>query len=415
MLFPSSQFSESPLEVSKPHREKERERFRHIYTDTYTVTYIIMGLHESESRTQIISNDGDDGYINMEVNLSSSSSPSSSFFSFSPPHSREFEFQMCSSAVASGESTTSPADELFYKGQLLPLHLPPRLQMVQKLLHASSTTATDTPISPRAAAVSSPRRFSSSEIVVSSQDEQCFFEISTENNKNHSGNSWSKKIKHSSITQKLKASRAYIKALFSKPGCSDSSEIHPKFRIETLKSSRKKNPFVNCDNSQLIHRRSFSGVIQRHSQAKCISSSSSSSSASSLSSSFSFGSNGSLDLPTLTRSSNASDNSIEGAIEHCKQSFTTRKSNVAESELSSSRTSVSTSADLEKEWDFPRKFHRSSSFALSVLIIPEKKKDTKKDTKSSKKKKNFFHWYFLISFVCLSFRSLLNLRFLFVL
>ncbi|EOA27513.1 hypothetical protein CARUB_v10023653mg [Capsella rubella] len=320
-----------------------------------------MDLHESESRTHVMSNDGDDGYIDLEVNLSSSSSscPSSSFFSFnvtsSPPQSREFEFQMCSSAVAPGESTTSPADELFYKGQLLPLHLPPRLKMVQKLLLASSSSAadaTDTPISPRAA-VSSPRRFSSSEI---GQDEQCYFEISTElkrfieNNENHPGNSWSKKIKQSSITQKLKASRAYIRALFSKPGCSDSSEINPRFKTEPSKTSRKKNPFVNSENTHLFHRRSFSGVIQRHSQAKCSTSSSSSSSASSLSSSFSFGSNGSLDLQTLMRNSNASDNSIEGAIEHCKQSFTTRrKSNVAESELCSSRTSVSTCGDLEKD------------------------------------------------------------------
>ncbi|CAL9235873.1 unnamed protein product [Arabidopsis halleri] len=317
-----------------------------------------MDLHESESRTHVLSNDGDDGYIDLEVNLSSSSSSSSSrFFSFpvtsSPPQSREFEFQMCSSAVASGESTTSPADELFYKGQLLPLHLPPRLKMVQKLLLASSssTAATETPISPRAT-VSSPRRFSSSEI---GQDEQCFFEISTElkrfieSNENHLGNSWSKKIKHSSITQKLKASRAYIRALFSKQACSDSSEINPRFKIEPSKVSRKKNPFVNSENPQLFHRRSFSGVIQRHSQAKCSTSSSSSSSASSLSSSFSFGSNGSLDLQTLMRSSNASDNSIEGAIEHCKQSFTSRKSNVTESELCSSRTSVSTCGDLEKD------------------------------------------------------------------
>ncbi|AEC09390.1 membrane-associated kinase regulator [Arabidopsis thaliana] len=321
-----------------------------------------MDLHESESRTHVLSTDGDDGYIDMEVNLSSSSSSStssSSFFSFpvtsSPPQSREFEFQMCSSAVASGESTTSPADELFYKGQLLPLHLPPRLKMVQKLLLASSssTAATETPISPRAAAdVLSPRRFSSCEI---GQDENCFFEISTElkrfieSNENHLGNSWSKKIKHSSITQKLKASRAYIKALFSKQACSDSSEINPRFKIEPSKVSRKKNPFVNSENPLLIHRRSFSGVIQRHSQAKCSTSSSSSSSASSLSSSFSFGSNGSLDLQTLMRSSNASDNSIEGAIEHCKQSFTTRKSNVTESELCSSRTSVSTCGDLDKD------------------------------------------------------------------
>lgn len=320
-----------------------------------------MDLHESESRTHVMSNDGDDGYIDLEVNLSSSSSssscPSSSFFSFpvisSPPQSREFEFQMCSSAVASGESTTSPADELFYKGQLLPLHLPPRLKMVQKLLLASSSSAaTETPSSTRAV-VSSPRRFSSCEI---GQDDQCLFEISTElkrfieNNENHLGNnSWSKKIKQSSITQKLKASRAYIRALFSKPGCSDSSEINPRFKIEPSKIPRKKNPFVNSENPQLIHRRSFSGVIQRHSQAKCSTSSSSSSSASSLSSSFSFGSNGSLDLQTLMRSSNASDNSIEGAIEHCKQSFTTRKSNVAESELCSSRTSVSTCGDLDKD------------------------------------------------------------------
>ncbi|XP_018433297.2 probable membrane-associated kinase regulator 3 [Raphanus sativus] len=316
-----------------------------------------MNLHGPESRTQAMSSDCDDDYIDMEINLSSSSS--SRFISFavtsSPPHSREFEFQMCSSALASGESTTSPADELFYKGQLLPLHLPPRLQMVQKLLAASVVS---TPISPRAA-VSSPRRFSSSEIdVVSGQEEHCYIEISTELKRfieSNDGKSWSKKIKQSSIRQKLKASRAYIRSLFSRPGCSDSSEIHPKFKSETT-LKKKKNPFAKTEslsskNPPLIHRRSFSGVIQRQSQPKCSSSSSStsSSSASSLSSSFSFGSNGSLDLQTLMRSSNASsENSIEGAIEHCKQSFTNRKSNVGGSENSSSRTSVSTCADVEK-------------------------------------------------------------------
>ncbi|KAL0720912.1 hypothetical protein Bca4012_035511 [Brassica carinata] len=351
MLFPSSQppmSSFSVLSVTK------KEIFRHIDTVTYTITY--MDLHGPETRTQAMSSDCDDDYIDMEVNLSSSSSSSSRFISFavnsSPPHSsREFEFQMCSSAVASGESATSPADELFYKGQLLPLHLPPRLQMVQKLLASSSSSsaaAISTPISPRAAA-SSPRRFSSSEI----QEEHCYIEISTELKRFIE----SKKIKQSSIRQKLKASRAYIRSLFSRPGCSDSSEIHPKFKSETLKNSKKKNPSesLSSKNPPLIHRRSFSGVMQRHSQQKCSSSasaSSSSSSASSLSSSFSFGSNGSLDLQTLMRSSNASsaeiDNSIEGAIEHCKQSFTTRKSNAGESENSSSRTSVSTCGDVEK-------------------------------------------------------------------
>ncbi|CAK9881080.1 unnamed protein product [Sphagnum jensenii] len=51
--------------------------------------------------------------------------------------SREFEFDMGAApeAAAEGgdEDGISPADELFYKGQLLPLHLRPRLQMVEKL------------------------------------------------------------------------------------------------------------------------------------------------------------------------------------------------------------------------------------------------------------------------------------------
>ncbi|CAH8391905.1 unnamed protein product [Eruca vesicaria subsp. sativa] len=299
-----------------------------------------MDLHEPETRTQVMSKDCDDDYIDMEINLSSSSSSttsqsSSSFISFdvtsSPPHSREFEFQMCSSALASGESTTSPADDLFYKGQLLPLHLPPRLQMVQQLLASSSSTATKDTLTSPCAATSSPRRDSSSEIDVRGTLTSLH------------------KIKQSSITQKFKASRAYIRSLFSKPACSDSSEIHQKLNIKNSKSSKSKNPLEKQESSPLSHRRSFSGVIQRPSPAKCTSSSSSS--RSSISSSFSFGSNGSLDLQTLMRSSNASlevDNSIEGAIEHCKQSFTPRKSNVAESELSSSRTSVSTCVDVEK-------------------------------------------------------------------
>ncbi|XP_010553306.1 PREDICTED: probable membrane-associated kinase regulator 3 [Tarenaya hassleriana] len=310
----------------------------------------------------------DDEYIDMDVSCCSSSSSSSTasssgFISFSvssPPHIREFEFQMCSSAAISGEPATSPADELFYKGQLLPLHLPPRLRMVQKLLESSSAvdgTTSSAAAAAASSAVISPcesRRVSSSEIVTNPDEN--FFEISTElksfiENENPRS-TWSKKIKQSSLTQKLKASRAYIRSFFSKPGCSD-SEIDPKSKLggpRSSKSSKKKNPFVKNESfdefsinrgSNNIHRRSFSGVIQRHCQTKC---SSSSSSCSSLSSSFSFGSNGSLDLQALMRSSSASsetDNSIEGAIAHCKQSFSPRKSNVSEAELCSSRTSVS--------------------------------------------------------------------------
>ncbi|KAK4731064.1 hypothetical protein R3W88_024052 [Solanum pinnatisectum] len=73
----------------------------------------------------------EEDYIDMEVTSSSSCS--------SPQISREFEFQMASISINDKEAatTTSPADELFYRGKLLPLHLPPRLEMVQKLLKNS--------------------------------------------------------------------------------------------------------------------------------------------------------------------------------------------------------------------------------------------------------------------------------------
>ncbi|KAG1371077.1 putative membrane-associated kinase regulator 1 [Cocos nucifera] len=66
----------------------------------------------------------------------SPSSSSSSDFEFTvslSPSSRQAAAQLC------------PADELFYKGQLLPLHLSPRLSMVRTLLLSSvSTSSSDT-------------------------------------------------------------------------------------------------------------------------------------------------------------------------------------------------------------------------------------------------------------------------------
>ncbi|KAG2721745.1 hypothetical protein I3760_02G096100 [Carya illinoinensis] len=66
------------------------------------------------------------------------SSPSHSFSSSSS--SSDFEFTI---SVSPRKSSTNlcPADELFYKGQLLPLHLSPRLSMVRTLLLASSSTS----------------------------------------------------------------------------------------------------------------------------------------------------------------------------------------------------------------------------------------------------------------------------------
>ncbi|CAN8277201.1 unnamed protein product [Cochlearia groenlandica] len=59
----------------------------------------------------------------------SNSSPSSS--------SSEFEFNV-SISPRKASSSLCPADELFYKGQLLPLHLSPRLSLVRTLCSSSS-------------------------------------------------------------------------------------------------------------------------------------------------------------------------------------------------------------------------------------------------------------------------------------
>ncbi|XP_026424855.1 probable membrane-associated kinase regulator 1 [Papaver somniferum] len=72
------------------------------------------------------------------------SSPSHSFSSSSS--SSDFEFTISLSALKGSSSSNllCPADELFYKGQLLPLHLSPRLSMVRTLLLSPTRTSTDT-------------------------------------------------------------------------------------------------------------------------------------------------------------------------------------------------------------------------------------------------------------------------------
>ncbi|KAJ7954911.1 putative Membrane-associated kinase regulator-like protein [Quillaja saponaria] len=66
--------------------------------------------------------------------------PSSPSHSFSSSSSSDFEFTI---SISPRKSSTAlcPADELFYKGQLLPLHLSPRISMVRSLLLSSSSTS----------------------------------------------------------------------------------------------------------------------------------------------------------------------------------------------------------------------------------------------------------------------------------
>lgn len=72
-------------------------------------------------------------------NAKSFPSPASS----SSASSSEFEFTVTLSPASKQRSAAQlcPADDLFYKGQLLPLHLSPRISMVRTLLLASASTS----------------------------------------------------------------------------------------------------------------------------------------------------------------------------------------------------------------------------------------------------------------------------------
>ncbi|XP_019452556.1 PREDICTED: probable membrane-associated kinase regulator 4 [Lupinus angustifolius] len=345
----------------------------------------------------------DDDYIDMEV-----SSYSNFFCHSANSHSqpREFEFQMAS-IVQEKEPTTSPADELFYKGKLLPLHLPPRLQMVEKILQNSTNTPFDmekdvfeefysTPLN--TTTYPSPITGTPFESCNISPNESCQVsrELSPEEyynleyqTDNASGfvvenqkKSWTKKLKQSSLGSKLKASRAYLKSLFGKSGCSyesyaASTKVADECSVSKARGNlnkhvqvvAKKNPYgqihrdkympsnsvmrsykeKNNDYGSNQHRRSFSVGIKLFSGNK-----SSTSSSSSGSTSFSV-SNKSYECQFLKRCSSASseiENSIQGAIAHCKKSqqmFSSKKnaSEVGFYSLSASRNSVC--EDQERE------------------------------------------------------------------
>ncbi|KAI3793668.1 hypothetical protein L1987_36288 [Smallanthus sonchifolius] len=301
----------------------------------------------------------DEEFIDMEV-------VSSSSHSNSPSKSREFEFQMANNSIV---HSNSPADELFYKGRLLPLHLPPRVQMVKSLLQNAKFKQDEEQqeefITFSTPMVQSCNISPSESCRVSTElnPDEYFFERSTEltgfigdHPKKYCG-PWTKKlrlIKHCSITQKLKASRSYLKSLFNKSGCGSDGYPCAKQEIEQdcdqnfwqkyLKMCKKsgfgqiqtgKYPTLanvlkgieehgNEDvfDSNCNHRKSFSGAIKRKCSPSSTSTSSSSSASGSSSSSFNY-SNGIYELQLLKRNSSADselEGSIEAAIDHCKKS-----------------------------------------------------------------------------------------------
>ncbi|KAL6521001.1 hypothetical protein OROGR_017570 [Orobanche gracilis] len=270
---------------------------------------------------------------------------------------------------------TFPADDLFYKGKLLPLLLPSRRQMLQNLAAAfdftkmpleqdhfyhsmPSTNALNTPLDSCSISPSQSCRVSCDEL----NPGDCFFEWSTEpssfvdsssndniinininnNNNNHLSRkklSWSRKLMK--LSQKLKSSRACLKSFFIKSGnCSDGSSSKkgncnsgqnskditeeymeiaknnkPATTIATImKSIDYKDGIEEEEDNNNVHRRSFSSAIKRHSPIKCLSSSSSSSS-----SSLTIHSSGFREL-RRSNSATEAEGSIEAAIAHCKKS-----------------------------------------------------------------------------------------------
>jgi hypothetical protein len=322
-----------------------------------------MAKHSPQSHDQQLQ---EDDYIDMDLSSPAATKEGTTTASMfcnntamaaSPQLSREFEFHM-SAPLDQWEPMASPADELFYKGKLLPLHLPPRIQMVEKLLE----TADDKGLLPASTAPATPYQSCNA-----SEANSCY--VSGELNAEHyfhecisagiavteevaasEKKPWSKKLKfirHRNLGLKLKASKAYIKTIFAAKG-GNPDDKNGTSRENELSNEQfktwKKNPFGHIKSSRYIaspignsatlgsklkedecgHRRSFSSVIIRYSSSNKASSASSSSCSSSNSSSFSIPSSNDSGIgPVLRRSSSASsemDNPIQGAIAHCKKS-----------------------------------------------------------------------------------------------
>ncbi|KAK8643382.1 hypothetical protein V6N13_012682 [Hibiscus sabdariffa] len=235
----------------------------------------------------------DDEFIEMVVSSYSNFFCNSSISSISsPPHfPTEFEFQMSSSSMET-EPTTSPADELFYKGKLLPLHrLNSTLVYEDFYTTPLTNTAATTPFESCNVSPSESCRISRE-----LNPEECLFEYTTEalsggcNGENH-------RKKPSSISSKLKAYRAYLKSLFNISGCSsescsaakvadEGSVLRAKDRSMMMKSTKK------APSGKIRHRRSFSSSVNQN-------------------------------LQFLKRSNSGNvevESPVQGAIAHCKQS-----------------------------------------------------------------------------------------------
>jgi hypothetical protein len=267
-----------------------------------------------------------DDYIDMDLTPAATPEPS--------PASPRFEFQSAGAAAAGDRhreaAFASPADELFYKGNLLPLHLPPRLQLVQRLLQDQ-----EQPPPLRGA-----KRDAESDATAAAAAERGDADAAAAASKVCAAKkpSWAKKLK----VVKRWASKEYIRSLFlARPplpsdivAAAGGASGHGIGSVSARGSVLEQEEVCQCQ-----HRKSFSGIIRRvrlvatkapGTSPLCSSSSSSSSSSTPScrnANGFFFRTPASASAagatPALKRSSSAGsseEGAIQGAIAHCKRS-----------------------------------------------------------------------------------------------
>lgn len=176
-------------------------------------------------REDVEEGEEEEDYIDMDLSTAAGA-----------PAAREFEF-MSAPLDRWGEPLASPADELFYKGKLLPLHLPPRIQMVEELLVDGRAPPRDggcvirdrealgfrtAPATPYESCNASPANscYVSGELNVEEYFQEYAAGLADAAAAAAAGErrSWSRKLRFMrqlNLGLKLKASKAYLKTIFA--------------------------------------------------------------------------------------------------------------------------------------------------------------------------------------------------------
>ncbi|GJN36261.1 hypothetical protein PR202_gb25104 [Eleusine coracana subsp. coracana] len=267
-----------------------------------------------------------DDYIDMD--LTPSSTPL-------PPASPRFEFHRRRDDADDKEEEEAPADELFYKGKLLPLHLPPRLQLVQRLLQHEQVQQQQEGANLKRDAESLDAAPPLPEVMGDAAAGTAMAGGKAAGGKKPS---WSKRLK---VVKRWASRYEYIRSLFFLQQAARPSDIVVDGNGSGSVSARTHHHHHDSEPA-CHHRKSFSGIIRRVRlvatkaasppapgvSPMCSSSSSSSSSSSTPScgnaNGFFFRSAAAAvaRTPVLKRSSSAGseEGAIQGAIAHCKRS-----------------------------------------------------------------------------------------------